>query len=487
MIQRQLIKIVETRLKDNKAIIILGPRQVGKTTLLKQLLQKNTNVLWWNGDDADVRKLLTESTSTRLKALIGSFTTIVIDEAQRIKNIGLCIKLIVDNIPKVKVLASGSSAFELANQINEPLTGRKWEYTLFPLSYSEMVDYHGLLEEKRLLHQRLIFGYYPDVVNNPGHEIEILKQLAGSYLYKDILTWEKIQKPERLERLVQALAFQVGNEVSYNELGKTTGLDNETVEKYISLLEKAFIIFRLNSFSRNLRNELKRSRKIYFYDNGLRNAMILQFNPVELRGDIGALWENFLISERIKYLEYNRIFSNRYFWRTTSQQEIDFIEEYNGKISGFEFKWNSKRKVRSYKSFINAYPNSTIQIISPENMDEFLIFKSNKTDEAQKSNIYPTANDSNMDEKTLNDNLGIEWGKSTPIVSPKAPKKIKSSQKIITLMKINPNITISVLSEIIGISDRAIKKQINKLKIQGIIKRIGSAKGGHWEVSNDLY
>lgn len=252
--------------------------------------------------DADIRSILTNTTATALRSLLGKTKTLVIDEAQRIDNIGISVKLIIDQLRDVEVIATGSSAFELSNHINEPLTGRKWEYNLFPFSFGEMVDEHGLLQEKRLLNHRLVYGYYPEIVNNQGEEEIRLKQLSDSYLYKDILTWEKIQKPDKMEKLIQALAFQVGNEVSYHELGQITGLDNQTTEKYIDLLEKAFIVFRLGSLSRNLRNELKKSRKIYFYDNGIRNAVINQFSPATLRQDIGALWENFVISERVKLL-----------------------------------------------------------------------------------------------------------------------------------------------------------------------------------------
>ena len=298
MIKRSLEGIIATKLKDNKALLLLGPRQTGKSTLL-QLMQPQLKqpIAWWNGDETDIRSLLEKPNSTQLKSLIGNNKTVVIDEAQRIENIGLCIKLITDNIKNVKVIATGSSAFELANKINEPLTGRKWEYHLYPLSFGEMVAHTNLLEEKRLLHHRLLYGYYPEVITSPGNEQSLLKQLANSYLYKDILTWERIQKPDKLEKLVQALAFQTAQLISYNELGQLCGLNSETVEKYINLLEKAFIVFRLPAFSRNLRNELKKSYKIYFYDNGLRNAVINQFNPVNLRNDTGVA---FLPSQEIE-------------------------------------------------------------------------------------------------------------------------------------------------------------------------------------------
>lgn len=373
MIERQLKILINKRLNDRKVIIILGPRQSGKTTLIKSIYsEKDSSVLWWNGDETDTRQILKNPTSTILKSLIGKHRVVVIDEAQRIENIGLCLKLIYDNINKVKVIASGSSSFELANKINEPLTGRKWEFFLYPLSYKEMVENHGSVRENRLLEQRLIYGYYPDVINNPGDEKVLLQQLSDSYLYKDILTWEKIHKPDRLESLVQALAFQVGNQVSYNELGKLIGLDKETVERYIIMLERAFVVFRLSSLSRNLRNELKKSRKIYFYDNGLRNAVIKQFNPLELRNDIGALWENFLISERKKYLHYNQILTNQYFWRTFDQQEIDYIEDRDGKLYVFEFKWNKNSRKKFPKIFTNTYPNNETKLITRDNIEEFI-------------------------------------------------------------------------------------------------------------------
>jgi len=309
--------------------------------------------------------------SDKFRTLFGDNQLVVIDEAQRIEDIGLCLKIMVDSLPDVKVIASGSSSFELANKVNEPLTGRKWEYTLYPLAIEEMYNHSGVLEEKRLLEHRLVYGFYPDVVNNPADSREILTELANSYLYKDILTWERVQKPAALEKLVQALAFQVGNEVSYHELGKVVGLDNETVERYIGFLEKAFIVFRLPSFSRNLRNELNKSRKIYFYDNGLRNAAIQQFSPAGLRSDIGALWENFLISERIKFQGNNRIFTNRYFWRTQNQQEIDYIEERDGILNAFEFKWNPAAKAYLPKTFQRAYPEHRFEIVNRENYPGF--------------------------------------------------------------------------------------------------------------------
>jgi predicted AAA+ superfamily ATPase len=372
MIPRLLETTIPSKLNQSKAIILVGARQVGKTTLLKSLFQDRDDTLWLNADELDVQNLFSTISSSRLKAIIGKKKNIIIDEAQRIGNIGLRLKLITDSIPEVQLIAAGSSSFGLANKVNEPLTGRKWEYQLFPLSFAEMVNHHGLLEEKRLLPHRLIYGYYPDVVTHQGSEKDILKQLSDSYLYKDILMWEQIKKPEKLLKLLQALAFQIGSQVSYNELGQICGLDSKTVEKYVQLLEQTYIIFRLGSFSKNLRNELKYSKKIYFYDNGIRNALIARFDQPESRTDVGALWENYLVSERIKYLNYSNKWVNCWFWRTREQKEIDFIEESEGKTSAYEFKWDSKARVKPPKQFLNNYTPNTFKIIHRDNFDEFL-------------------------------------------------------------------------------------------------------------------
>lgn len=373
MIERFLEDKIKAKLYSGKAIVLLGARQVGKTTLLRTLFDRSEATLWLNGDEPDVRALFENATSTRLKSIIGNKRNLIIDEAQRIADIGLKLKLITDNVPDVQLVATGSSAFELANRINEPLTGRKWEYKMFPLSFGEMVRHHGSLAEKRLLPHRMVYGYYPDVVNHPGEENETLKQLTDSYLYKDILMWENIQKPEKLLRLLQALAFQVGSQVSFNELGQLCGLDNKTVEKYVNLLEQVFVIFRLGTFSRNLRNELKNSRKIYFYDNGIRNALIANFNPPELRSDVGALWENFILSERMKHNHYRDHWANCYYWRTKSQVEIDYLEDFNGKLHAFEFKWNPKAKANFSKTFSDAYPGSEFRVIHRDNFEEFIL------------------------------------------------------------------------------------------------------------------
>jgi uncharacterized protein len=372
MIDRIVENRLSKKLNSGKAIILLGARQTGKTTLLQQLFKGRQKVFFLNGDEPDTVALFEHANSDRLRAYFSGYNYVVIDEAQRISDIGIKLKLITDQLSDIQLIATGSSSFDLANKINEPLTGRKWEYRLFPLSFQEMVNHHGLLKERRLLSHRLIYGYYPDVVTHSGNEKEILKQLTDSYLYKDILMWKNIKKPEKLLKLLQALALQIGNEVSYNELGKLIGLDNQTVEKYIQLLEKTFIIFRLGAFSRNLRKELKKGRKIYFYDNGIRNALIANFSQPELRTDIGGLWENFMISERQKYIHYEDIWVNNYFWRTQDQQEIDYIEEKDGVLHAYEIKWNSKTVSKLSKTFSGAYTNHTFSLVNPDNFESFL-------------------------------------------------------------------------------------------------------------------
>ena len=372
MIKRLLQKTIETELFDGKALFIMGARQTGKTTLLEKIFAKHDDVIWLDADEPDIIALFNNVTSGRLKSFFGNKKIVVVDEAQRIENVGVKFKLITDKIPDIQLVATGSSSFELANKINEPLTGRKWEYQLFPISFQEMVVHQGLLEETRMLPHRLIYGYYPEVVISPGKERKVLKEISNSYLYKDILKFDKIKKPDKLIKLLQAIAFQVGNEVSYSELGKIVDLDNETVEKYIDILEKAYVVFRLGAFSRNLRKELKRARKIFFYDNGIRNAMIANFSMPELRQDIGALWENFLISERKKYLHYNDVWANCYFWRTQDQQEIDYIEDCDGILYATEFKWNPKKNARLSTTFSRAYPNHKFQVISRGNFEGFI-------------------------------------------------------------------------------------------------------------------
>lgn len=374
MISRALLPILEAQLFRRKSIVLLGPRQTGKTTLVRELLSRLSQPsVWLNADLPSVREGLTNVGTEQLKQIIGNATLVVIDEAQRIQNIGLTLKIIHDTLPDVQLIATGSSAFDLANEINEPLTGRKWEYWLYPVSWQELVDYTTFLGAKGQLETRLIYGMYPDVVTNLGNEREILAQLSGSYLYKDLLSFKGIRRPNVLEKLLRALAFQVGNEVSYNELSRLVEIDKATVESYIQLLEQAFVVFRLHPFSRNLRNEINTSRKVYFYDNGIRNALIENYAPLELRNDTGALWENFLVSERMKRNHYKKHYAKSYFWRTHAQQEIDYLEESNGQLAAYEFKWNPKAKARFPKTFAEAYPDAEQMVISPQNFTDFLL------------------------------------------------------------------------------------------------------------------
>ena len=373
MINRKLYQIIQEKMFAGKAIIILGARQTGKSTLLRQIQQQTSETTrFLDCDDPQIRKLLEGQSTPNLSRLVADTRVVFIDEAQRVTNIGLSLKQIHDNNPEIQLIVSGSSSFDLVNEINEPMTGRKWEYQFFPLSFGELTEHFSLLDEMRLLETRLVYGSYPDVVNNPGNEKEILKNLTSSYLYKDIFDIKELRKPRLLDNLLQQLAFQTASEVSFNELANALQVNIATVEKYIYLLEQAFIIFRLPSFSRNIRNELKKSRKIYFYDNGVRNMIVSNFNSVNLRNDVGQLWENYLIAERFKHIAYNNMYCNRYFWRTTQQQEIDYIEEHSGKIYAYEMKWNPNKKSRLSKTFANAYPNHEFQVINRDNYMSFI-------------------------------------------------------------------------------------------------------------------
>jgi predicted AAA+ superfamily ATPase len=369
MIKRTLQDIIENKLFRGKAIIIIGARQVGKSTLMRQIVSAidQTN-LYLDCDDPEIRRSLTDVNIQDLHTIIGPNKIVVIDEAQLVMHIGTTLKLIIDNMPEVQLIVSGSSAFELLNRLNEPLTGRKFEYHIYPISTEELFHSKGLIYTRQTLESRLIYGSYPDIINHTEDAKDLLMNIAESYLYKDLLMVESIRKPVIIEKLLIALSLQVCSEVSYNELAQTVGTDSKTVEKYIDLLEKCFVVFRLNAFSRNLRTELKKSKKIYFYDNGIRNALIKNFAPLQLRQDVGALWENFFISERIKYNHYHRNFANYYFWRTTQQQEIDFIEESDGLFTAFEMKWNPKKmNLTLPKPFTETYQIKDAVIITPDN------------------------------------------------------------------------------------------------------------------------
>jgi uncharacterized protein len=373
MILRKLEQTIIKRLYKGKGIVVLGPRQTGKTTLLTKVAGDTGPYLLLDCDDSFTRSELEKGSIEVLRRILGKHKLVLIDEAQRVKNIGLVLKLIIDRFKTVQILVSGSSSLDLLSEINEPPTGRKWEYFLYPVSWSEYYEYAGHIAAMQSLESRIIFGMYPDVINNPGEEKEVLRNLTGSLLYKDLLTYQGVRKPDLPENLLRALALQIGNEVSYNELASTLQVDKKTVITYINLLEKAFLIFRLQPFSRNLRNEISTSRKIYFYDTGVRNAIINNFNMPDIRQDTGALWENFLVSERMKKLHYAGLHANSFFWRTTTQREIDYIEESDGKISAFEFKLKKAGSSRFPPVFMKAYPDSRTEYITEENFLDFVM------------------------------------------------------------------------------------------------------------------
>ena len=369
MFERTIQSRIIEKMYRGKAIILVGARQVGKTTLIKEIL-KGQKFLFLDADDPSTRNLLQQPTTEQIRTIIGENKCIFLDEAQRIPGIGLTLKIITDQFKNVQVFASGSSSFELGNVLNEPLTGRKWEYELFPISWEEYEHKIGVIKSEQQIENRLLYGMYPEVINNQGDERETLKNLVNSYLYRDLLSFSEIRKPEVLEKLLQALALQVGSEVNYNELSNLLGINKITVQKYIDVLMQGYIIFKLNSFSRNVRNEIKQNRKIYFYDNGIRNMLLGNFNPLDLRADKGALWENFLMAERRKQHLYKDTFAKMYFWRTKQQQEIALVEEVNGEISAYEFKW--KRKNTKFpQRFIDAYRAKGI-MVDRENFRSFV-------------------------------------------------------------------------------------------------------------------
>jgi uncharacterized protein len=370
MFYRDLTAVVEKRFLKGKVIVLIGPRQVGKTTLIHTLL-KNKEYLFLDGDDDSVSERLSTANTENLRSIIGNYKYVFIDEVQRIPNIGLKLKIIVDQIKNVQVIVSGSSAFEINNTTQEPLTGRKFEYQMFPISWTEFEKGVGFIKADQQLELRLLFGMYPDVINNFGNEYEILKNLVSSYLYKDILALAGIRKSDVLQKILQALALQVGSEVSYNEIAQLVGVDKNTVNNYIDLLEKSFVIFRLTSYRKNIRNEIKANKKIYFYDNGVRNMVIGNFNNLDLRQDKGALWENFIIAERMKHLSYTQSLARPFFWRTTTQQEIDYIETNADAMAAFEFKWSNTKKAKLPKSFVEAY-NPSFLVVNKENFRVFL-------------------------------------------------------------------------------------------------------------------
>ncbi|MDD3523227.1 MAG: ATP-binding protein [Candidatus Cloacimonadaceae bacterium] len=367
MIKRKIFDPIQQWLERGKIVLVLGPRQSGKTTLLKMIRESHVgNSLVFNCDETESRTLLSKQNSALLRTVLGYDKLVLVDEAQRLENAGLTLKLIHDTMPDIKLIATGSSAFELTDKLNEPLTGRKIEFSLLPFAFEELVEHTDLLSEIKQLQNRLLFGSYPEIALNPGLEVPTLQNLCGSYLYKDVFSIYDIRRPELVEKLVQALAIQLACEVSFHELAQLLDTDSATIERYIGILERAFIVFRLPNFNRNQRNEIKRSRKIYFIDNGIRNAVLSDFRPLELRDDIGKLWENYVVSEFLKSKANHSLYHRAYFWRNRNGAEVDYLELADNYLKAFEIKWNP-RKAGNFRAFLSAYPDAETQTISPEN------------------------------------------------------------------------------------------------------------------------
>ena len=372
-INRDIKSKIQSNLFKGKIIIIYGARRVGKTVLSKQIIAEEKNGKYINCELLQNKTLLETTNSEKLKDIIGKHTLIVLDEAQSVQKIGLILKVMVDTFPDVQIIATGSSSFDLADKISEPLTGRTRQYILYPFSINEIRQVFSKPEQNARIERNLRFGLYPDIYDKGEAEaIEELNELTSNYLYKDILQHQNIKKPELVINLLRALALQIGSEVSIHELAGLLKQNSHTINRYIEILEKSFVIFRLPALARNLRKEISKNNKIYFYDLGIRNSLIQNYNPMSLRTDKGGLWENFCILERLKHLNNNRKFVNKYFWRTYDQKEIDYIEEYDGILHSYEFKFGGIRKIKLPKDFKDNYPNHTFNLIHPENIDEFL-------------------------------------------------------------------------------------------------------------------
>jgi predicted AAA+ superfamily ATPase len=372
---RSRLETLKKNLDPRKVNVILGIRRSGKTSLLEKFLEAYEHkYLFLNGDDIQAQDLLSGQSITQFQNLLAGYKLLVIDEAQQVPNIGLNLKLIIDHIKDVTVLVTGSSLFDLDQKLGEPLTGRKKTFKLFTIAQLELNAYENPLESSANLDNRLVYGSYPEVVtaiNN--HEKEIyLREIVNSYLLKDILVYDGIKNSNKIYKILQLLAYQVGKEVAFDELATHVSMSKNTVEKYLDLLEKNFILYKLSSFSSNLRKELSKKKRFYFHDNGIRNALINNFNPLSIRNDVGELWENYIFYERMKFLEYNDVFVNRYFWRTYDQQEIDLVEERNQCLSAFEVKYSSKAKYKFSKYWLEHYPEAVNQIIHKDNYMEFI-------------------------------------------------------------------------------------------------------------------
>lgn len=376
MIKRVIEERVNNALAKKKAVTIMGPRQVGKSTLATSVIPQDAKILEINGDNTDVRTMFVNVDEAKMRILIGNRNFLFVDEAQKIENVGNMLKIVAEKFNDVRIVVTGSSAFKLAASVNESLTGRKREFKLYPFSFKEMADNTSVIDEQRMLDHRLIYGYYPEVVTSPGDEKEVLKEIIDSYLYKDVMEENNIAKPDKLVKLVQALAFQIGSTISANELAGLVGVDAKTIERYLDILEKSYIIYTLPSYSKNQRNELKFSRKVYFWDMGIRNGVIGNMAPVTLRSpeELGHMWENFIITERIKRNEYaGRMFVKHYFWRTQQKKEIDLIEIEDGVMIGFEIKKKEGKRVSAPSSFTEAYPDAKFECVTPAELIEFLM------------------------------------------------------------------------------------------------------------------
>ncbi len=375
-LKRALLPQLQDYLIPGKVLVLYGPRQVGKTTLVHALMDATSlRSRFVNADELLYREALASQDRQKLGEVLGNAELLIIDEAQRVAEIGLNLKILVDGFPQTRIVATGSASFDLANKISEPLTGRKITFTLYPISYQEIVQEFGSLEARNQLERWLVWGGYPDMVtaDNPDLRARLLGELVGSYLYRDILELEGIRRSEKIVDLLRLIAFQIGQEVSIAELATNLALNRQTVERYLDLLEKVFVIFRVDGFSRNLRKEITKNSRYYFYDNGVRNSLIQNFNPLNLRNDTGQLWENFLMVERRKANQLAKRQVNSYFWRTYDRKEIDYIEEFGGQLSGYEFKWGSGSLRQATKTeFLNAYPGSALSTVNQKNFGDFL-------------------------------------------------------------------------------------------------------------------
>lgn len=375
LIPRHLTSAVMNKMEPNKVVVLYGPRQVGKTTMMKEILKSIPNEsLLVSGEDRRVQAWLGSQSIDTLRQYIGRYRVLAIDEAQKVNQIGLNLKLIVDHIEGIRVLATGSSSFELANQVGEPLTGRKWQYVLYPIAQMEIGQMEARHQTEAMLPFRLIYGAYPEVLLKPDLEDkrQILNGIVDGALYKDLIELDDVKKSQKVIDILRLIAFQIGNEVSLHEIGTQVHLDLRTVEKYLDLLEKSFVVKRVYGFSRNLRKEITKSSRFFFLDNGIRNAIIQNFNPLEIRNDVGQLWENYCFIERLKYNSYSNRGGNVYFWRTYDQKEIDLVEERGGNLFGYEFKWGTALKQKAPKLWTTTYPDASFEVVNPNNYLSFI-------------------------------------------------------------------------------------------------------------------